>query len=68
MNAFHGNNYMSCIPWLSPVFTCRRQILSVLLYSFIVLKICDFNPTERKIHFREIDLYFWGFGEKLNYF
>ena len=23
-------------------------------------KVCDFNPTERKIHFRENWLIFWG--------
>ena len=34
-----------------------KSCACVLLHSF---KVCDFNPTERKIHFRENWLIFWG--------
>ena len=49
---------MSCIPRLSHVFTCIRQKIKLslshaLLYSIICFYVCDFNPTERKLHFRE---------------
>ena len=41
-HVFHGY-YMSCIPWLSPVFSCIRQNIKsslshALLYSFKVFK------------------------------
>ena len=38
----------------------ERKILSPLVYSFIVFNTCEFNPMERKIHFRENWLIFWG--------
>ena len=34
-----------------------KSCACVLLHSF---KVCDFNPTERKIHFRENWHIFWG--------
>ena len=42
-----------------PVSTCMTQNIKwtlspVLGYSFIVFKVCKFNPTERKIHFRDL--------------
>ena len=30
------------------------------MYKFIVFKVCEFNPMERTLHFRENWLTFWG--------
>ena len=47
------NQYMSCIPWLSPVFTCIRQTIKfssshALLYSFLVFKYVTFILRKEK--------------------
>ena len=64
---------MSCIQWLSPVFTCIRQNIKLslshaLLYTFIVFKYVILILQKEKYILGRIGLYFWGFGEKLNYF
>ena len=74
-------NYMSCIPWrlyvmysmAKTVFTCIRQNIErsfshALLYRFIVFKYVILILRKDKYILGKIGLYFWGFGEKLNYF
>ena len=66
-------NYMSCIPWQRPVLTCIKQNIKgsfshALFYSFIVFKYVILILRKDKYILGRIGLYFWGFGEKLNYF
>ena len=78
MHCIEINYYMSCIPWLlyvmySMVFTCIRQNIKLslshaLLDSFIVFKYVILILRKNKYILGRIGLYFWGFGEKLNYF
>ena len=56
---------MSCIPWLSPVFTCIRQYIKLslshaLLYSFIVFKYVILILRKERYILGRTDLYFWG--------
>ena len=47
----------------------KDKILSdALLYSFIVFKYVILILRKDKYILGRIGLYFWGFGEKLNYF
>ena len=70
-------NYMSCMSWLlyvvySMAKTClymyKTKILSDQLYRFIVFKYVILILRTDKYILGRISLYFWGFGEKLNYF
>ena len=53
-HVFHGY-YMSCIPWLSPVFTCIRQNMKWSLLSHALL-------------YREAELFLGIWGAKANNF
>ena len=59
---------MSCIPWLSPAFTCITQnnigtLSHALVYSFIVSKYV--NLILRKNILGRLGLYFGGFVAEL---
>ena len=54
-------------------YTCIRQNIKwslshALLYSFIVFKYVILILRKDKYVLGRIGLYFWGFGEKLDYF
>ena len=72
-HAFHWNNYMSCIPWLSHVFTCTRQNMKLslshaLVYSFIIFKYVILILLKEKYILGRIGLYFWDLGRSWTIF
>ena len=60
---------MSYILWLyNPVFTCIRQNIKLSLVKLHSFKYVILILWKEKYFLGRIDLYFWGFGEKLDFF
>ena len=60
---------MSYIPVLTRIRqNIKLSLCHALLYSFIVFKYVILILRKEKYTLGRVDLYYWGFGEKLVYF